>query len=156
LDAILHVLEQCEIQGMHPEIVVLLQPTSPLRTSSDIDAAIELFMHSNCDSVISVVKANHPPYWNMVFAGSYLRPIFDEKSLKMRRQDLPKTYLPNGAIYIASTETLKMNHSFYCPKTKPYIMAAENSVDIYSKFDLFFAEALMKWGGDHHQSDNNC
>lgn len=146
MDAILHTLEECEIQGQGPEVVVLLQPTSPLRTSSDIHAALELFIQSGCDSVISVVEANHPPHWNMVIEGSYLQPIFDEKSLKMRRQDLPRTYLPNGAIYIASTETLKLNQSFYCPKMKPYIMAADKSIDIDSEFDLFFTEALIKLG----------
>jgi N-acylneuraminate cytidylyltransferase len=156
MDAILHTLEQCKLQGMHPEIVVLLQPTSPLRTSSDIDAALELFMQSECDSVISVVEVNHPPQWNLVIEESYLQPIFDQKYLKMRRQDLPKTYLPNGAIYIASTETLKINHSFYCRKIKPYIMPPKKSVDIDSEFDLFLAEALMKWGNIHHQNDKNC
>ena len=144
IDTILNVIEQCENQCMHPEIVILLQPTSPLRTSSDIDAAIELFMHGECDSVISVVEANHPPYWNMVIKGSYLQPIFDEKTLKMRRQDLPQTYFPNGAIYIASVATLKKNHSFDCPKTKPYIMTADKSIDIDNEFDLFLAETLLK------------
>lgn len=156
MDAIFHVLEQCETLGMHPDTVVLLQPTSPLRTSSDIDAALDLFLHSECDSVISVVEATHPPQWNMVIEGSYLRPLFDEMLLKMRRQDLPHSYLPNGAIYIASIEVLKRNLSFYCPKTKPYIMAAEKSIDIDSEFDLFFAESLIKWRSDLHQNDNNC
>lgn len=150
MDAILHALEQCEFQDIHPEIVVLLQPTSPLRTSTDIDSALELFMQSKCDSVISVVEASHPPHWNMVLKGSYLKPIFDEKLFKRRRQDLPQTYGPNGAIYIASVATLKNYHSFNCPKTKPYIMADEKSIDIDNEFDLFFAEALMKRGRDFH------
>jgi CMP-N-acetylneuraminic acid synthetase len=149
MDAILHTLEQCEFQDIHPEIVVLLQPTSPLRTSSDIDAALELFMHSECDSVISVVEAPHPPHWDMVIEGLYLKPVFNAQSLKMRRQDLPKAYSPNGAIYIASVATLKKNHSFDCPKTKPYIMAAEKSIDIDSEVDLFFADALIKRRIDH-------
>jgi CMP-N-acetylneuraminic acid synthetase len=101
-------------------------------------------MHRECDSVISVVEANHPQHWNMVLKGSYLHPIFDEKSLKMRMHDLPQTFLPNDAIYIASV-AIKKNHSFDCPKTKPYIMAAHKSIDIDNEFDLFFAEALMKW-----------
>jgi CMP-N,N'-diacetyllegionaminic acid synthase len=156
IDVILHALEQCENHGIYPEIVVFLQPTSPLRTSSDVDAALELFLHNECDSVISVVEVNHPPHWNMEIKGNYLSPLFGEKLLRKRRQELPQTYIPNGAIYIASTETLKINHSFYCLKTKPYIMAVEKSVDIDSLFDIFFAEALIKWGREHHQKDNNC
>lgn len=143
IDAILHTLDLCELKDINTEIVVLLQPTSPLRTSADIDAALELFMHSECDSVISVVEANHPPHWNMVLEGSYLQPIFDQTSVKMRRQDLPQTYSPNGAIYIASVATLKKNHSFDCPKTKPYIMPHSHSIDIDEPFDFLFAEFLI-------------
>ena len=148
IDAILYTLEQCELQDNYPEIVVLLQPTSPLRTSADIDNALEWFIDNECDSVISVVEAGHPPCWSMIIKGAYLQPIFDEKLLKMRRQDLPKTYFPNGAIYVAATETLKKYRSFYCPKTKPYIMDAHKSIDIDNEFDLFFAEALLKRGSD--------
>lgn len=156
MDVILHALEQCEIQGIHPAIVVLLQPTSPLRTSSDIDAAVELYQQCECDSVISIVEANHPPQWNMVIDGSYLQPLFDQKSFKLRRQDLPKTYLPNGAIYIASVATLIKNHSFDCQKTKPYIMSAEKSIDIDNEFDLYLAETIIKWKRDHNQNDKYC
>ena len=150
MDAILHTLEQCEIKKLHSNIIVLLQPTSPLRTSSDIDTALELFMHNECDSVISVIEANHPPYWNMVLEGSYLQPIFDDKLFRMRRQDLPKTYLPNGAIYIAFAKTLKKNLSFNCQRIKPFIMTTENSIDIDCEFDFFLAETLMKLRIDYN------
>lgn len=149
IDVILHVLDHFNGQNLESELVVLLQPTSPFRTSSDINAALDLFFQNDCDSVISVVEITHPPYWNMVMNGSYLRPLFDQEYLRMRRQDLPKTYLPNGAIYIASAETLKQTHSFYTPKMKPYIMPAERSLDIDSEFDLLFAESLMKQGVNH-------
>ena len=148
IDAIFHVLHQCDAQGLHPEIVIQLQPTSPFRTSSDIDAALELFLQSDCDSVISVSEVTHPPHWGMFIEGPYLHPLFDQEALRMRRQDLPKTYLPNGAIYIASAATLKQTRSFYCKKTKPYVMPAEKSLDIDSEFDLLLAEALMKCGVD--------
>lgn len=149
VDAILHAINQCGIKGLKPEIVVLLQPTSPFRTSSDIDAAVDIFLKNECDSVISVVEADHPPYWNMVVEGPYLQPLLDPESLRVRRQDLPKTYSPNGAIYIASVETLERTHSFYTPKIKPYIMPAERSLDIDSEFDLLFAEAIIKQGAGH-------
>lgn len=146
IEAVLHVLDHCDEHDIALKLVVLLQPTSPFRMSSDIDAALNIFLHNDCDSVVSVVETNHPPYWNMVVKGSYLQPLFDQESLRMRRQDLPKTYLPNGAIYIASAEILKQTHSFYTPKTKPYIMPPERSLDIDSEFDLLFAETIMKHG----------
>lgn len=150
IDAILHILDRYTLQESEPEIILLLQPTSPFRTVSDIDNALELFLTGNCDSVISVTEANHSPYWYMEMKGDFLEPLFDQESLKLRRQDLPRTYLPNGAIYIASSRTLKNTHSFYNPKTKPYIMSAENSLDIDSELDLLFAEALMKRGTGYH------
>lgn len=152
IDAVLHVIEKCKIEGLNPEIVILLQPTSPFRTSSDINAALEIFLKNECDSVISVVETTHPPYWNMIVDGLYLCPLFDKESLRMRRQDLPKTYLPNGAIYIASAETLKQNKSFYTLKTKPYIMPPERSFDIDSEFDLLLAEAAMNRIDDRNYS----
>ncbi len=148
VDAILHVLHHCSTRGLRPEIVVVLQPTSPFRTSLDIDAALELFLRSDCESVISVCEVTHPPQWNMVIERSYLQPLFDRKTLTLRRQDLPKTYLPNGAIYIASAGTLRRVRSFYCQKTKPYVMSAERSLDIDSEFDFLFAEAVMNLGVD--------
>lgn len=148
IDAVHHAIKRCEIEGIETGIVILLQPTSPFRTTYDIDAAIELFLRDGCDSVISVVEIKHPPYWNMIVKGLYLYPLFDQGDLKMRRQDLPKTYLPNGAIYIASVETLERIGSFYTTKTKPYIMPIERSFDIDSEFDLSCADALMNRGDD--------
>jgi N-acylneuraminate cytidylyltransferase len=148
IDAILHALNHYNGPDIESKLVVLLQPTSPFRTSSDINAALDIFFQNDCDSVISVVETTHPPYWNMVVNKSYLQPLFDQASLRKRRQDLPKTYLPNGAIYIANAETLQQTHSFFTPKIKPYIMPAERSIDIDSEFDLLFAEALMKHGED--------
>ncbi|MBN2735018.1 MAG: acylneuraminate cytidylyltransferase family protein [Methanomicrobiaceae archaeon] len=144
IEAIFHAMDEKDISDLNPDVIVLLQPTSPFRTSSDIDAALELFLQNDCDSVISVTESNHSPYWNMLYDGEYLEPLFEKKLVEMRRQDLPKTYLPNGAIYIASIMTLKSTRSFYSPKTKPYFMSAEKSIDIDSEFDLMFAEALMK------------
>ncbi|OPX96498.1 MAG: N-acylneuraminate cytidylyltransferase [Syntrophorhabdus sp. PtaB.Bin027] len=146
IDTVLHVLEQCNIKENEPEIVVLLQPTSPLRTSSDIDSALELFMKNDCDSVISVVQTDHPPFWNMILEGKYLKSLMGQKYFTMRRQELPVTYIPNGAIFIASTQTLKIQHTFYGQKTIPYIMSTERSIDIDSKFDLYIVEEIMRKG----------
>ncbi len=155
IDVIFHVLEQSKIRVHKPNIVVLLQPTSPLRTSSDIDAAIELFLQRDCDSVVSVVQNVHPPHWNLVLEEKYLKPLLGEQFFTKRRQELPETYLPNGAIFIAETKTLKMYRSFYCPKTIPFIMSIEKSVDIDSLFDLFIAEEIIKKGDETYKDNKN-
>jgi N-acylneuraminate cytidylyltransferase len=144
IDAVLHVLDECSKQGMEPDFIVLLQPTSPLRTSIDIDEAVALYLEGDCESVISVAESAHPPYWNMILKDGYLQPLFGQESLTNRRQDFPKTYLPNGAIYIASPSILKLNRSFYTLKTKPYYMSQEKSLDIDTEIDLLIAEILIQ------------
>ncbi|MDD4496920.1 MAG: acylneuraminate cytidylyltransferase family protein [Methanosarcinaceae archaeon] len=142
IDAILHVLRNYEAKNKKYDVVVLLQPTSPLKSSFDIDTAIELFIRNDCDSLISVCETTHTPYWCYNIKESYLNPIFDKESQK-RRQDLPETYRPNGAIFIAYTEIIKNKKDFVTKKTIPYIMSIERSIDIDTEFDLLFANYLM-------------
>ncbi len=144
IDAIFHVLTKCEELDIHPDIVLLLQPTSPLRTTEDIDAALTTFQQIPCDSLISVSQTPHPPYWDMTINEMYIKPIFDPEFLRKRRQDLPQAYVPNGAIYIASPDQLKRERSFYGERILPYIMPRERSIDIDSELDLILAELIMK------------
>jgi len=144
IDAILHALGLLEKSEYIPDVVVLLQPTSPLRNAEDIDNAIELFLSNDCESVVSVCEIERSPYWSFKIENGYLKPIFGGNYVKMRRQDLPKAYMPNGAIYIATPETLRKYKSFYCPKTVPYIMPLERSVDIDNEIDFMLAALIMK------------
>ncbi len=144
IDAILHALDFLGKDGYVPEIVVLLQPTCPLRNGQDIDNAIELFLKKNCESVVSVCEIGHSPYWIFKIEDEYLKAIFEEKYLKMRRQDLPKVYMPNGAIYISTPENLRKYESFYCSKIIPYMMPIERSIDIDNEIDFILAELVIK------------
>lgn len=144
IDTIFHVLNFLESKNDSFNVVVLLQPTSPLRTADDIDDAIELFLKTECESLISVCEAIHPPFWYSKIEEGYLKPLFEEKYLDMRRQDIPKTYLPNGAMYISTPEILKKYRSFNCPKTTPYIMPIQRSIDIDNEIELITAEILLK------------
>jgi len=143
IDVIFHVL-QVQAENFEPGLVVLLQPTSPLRNVQDIDNAIELFLKNDCESVVSVCEAEHSLYWSFEIENRYLKPIFGGKYLNMRRQDLPKVYTPNGAIYVSTPEILRKYKSFYCSKTIPYIMPPERSVDIDNEIDFMLAELLMR------------
>jgi len=144
VDVVLQVIRELREQGHEYDTIILLQPTSPMRTTQDVDGALELFLNNECESVISVSESRHPPYWAFNVEGNYLKPLFDQKYSEMRRQDLPKTYFPNGAIYIAKTKKFEECASFCLPQTIPYIMPAETSVDIDTKADLMLAEALLK------------
>jgi len=146
IDVIMHVLNYLRKEENYvPDIVTLLQPTSPLRTCRDIDNAIELFLNNkNCLSLISVTEFDHPPFWAMKIENNYLLPMFDEKYIKMRRQDLPKAYRPNGAIFITTPEVLYKYKTFYTPRTIAYVMPPERSIDIDTEFDFLLAEFLIK------------
>jgi len=144
IDVIFHVLQVIKAENFEPEAVVLLQPTSPLRNAQDIDNAIELFLKNDCESVVSVCEVEHSLYWSFEIENRYLKPIFGGKYLNMRRQDLPKVYTPNGAIYVSTPEILRKYKSFYCSKTIPYIMPPERSVDIDNEIDFMLAELLMR------------
>ena len=143
-DVVFYILKQLEDKYDKSTIIVLLQPTSPLRTAKDIDNAISLYNNNDCDSVISVCKAKQPPQWSLKIQKGSLLPLFNEKFFSKRRQDLEFAYLPNGAIYIASSETLSKYRTFYCKKTIPYMMPPERSIDIDDKMDLILAEFFIK------------
>lgn len=144
IEVILNVLKMKNVKENSQDITIILQPTSPMRNTTDIDNAIELFSYSNCESVVSVCEFIHPPYWALTLDKSYLKPLFDEKFLRMRRQELQTTYLPNGAIYISTPLMLYKYKTFYVDNIIPYIMPVDRSVDIDSEMDFILAELLEK------------
>ena len=144
IDVIFQALKILKAENYNPDIIVLLQPTSPLRSVEDIDNAIKLFLNNNCKSVVSVCETSHSPYWCFKIEDEYLKPLFEEKYLRMRRQDLENIYKPNGAIYISTPQALYKYKTFYSNCIIPYIMPAERSIDIDNKIDFMLAELLIK------------
>jgi len=148
IDALYHVMDALKKNSAYsPDIIVLLQPTSPLRNSDDIDSAIRIFLTGNFNSVISVCETDHSPYWCFTMSNNKsLKPIFNKKFLFARRQDLPETFRPNGAIYISSPATLKKHSGFFTNNTGSYIMPADRCVDIDRPVDFRIAEFLLEKG----------
>ncbi|TFH42200.1 MAG: acylneuraminate cytidylyltransferase family protein [ANME-2 cluster archaeon] len=142
IDAIFHAIDTIKDASEH-DVIILLQPTSPLRNFVDIDTALETFMKNDCDSLISMCKVEHSPYWCFKYDDEKLKPLFGDEYLKMRRQDLPCIYRPNGAIYITAVKSLYKNNGFYCDKIVPYIMPPERSIDIDDEIDFRLAELLI-------------
>ncbi|ABE52489.1 cytidylyltransferase domain-containing protein [Methanococcoides burtonii] len=143
INAIFHAIDTIK-NAYDTEIIILLQPTSPLRNAADIDKALDMFMKTDCDSVISMCKVEHSPYWSFKYEGDKFKSLFGNECLQMRRQELPEVYRPNGAIYITTIENLYKNNGFYCDKIIPYIMPAERSVDIDDEIDFKLAELLIQ------------
>lgn len=144
IDTVFHVLDSLKRENYIPDAVILLQPTSPLRTTDDINKAINLFFQNKCELVISVYESGHSFYLSFKIGKKYLEPIFNRKYLNQTRQDLPRAYIPNGAIYISRPKVLLKYKSFYCRKILPYIMLATRSIDIDNETDFKLAELLLK------------
>ncbi|MBF0465825.1 MAG: acylneuraminate cytidylyltransferase family protein [Nitrospirae bacterium] len=134
-------------QNYRPDYIVLLQPTSPLRTHIHIDEALQLLlMHNEADSVVSVVELPHNcnPFSIMKYDGKYLQPFMQYDESKNLRQLKPRFYARNGAAIYASTyECLMVKKSFYGDTVLPYFMKKEDSIDIDDQFDFKTAEFLI-------------
>jgi CMP-N-acetylneuraminic acid synthetase len=131
--------------------VLLLQPTSPFRTSEDIDNAINLALSTDADGVVSLVQPQHHPYQmkRINDQGAIAELISLEQpsdQVYYRRQDVPKVYSPNGAIYLVKRLVLLEKHTFYTERTYPYLMPSCRSLDIDTLWDLQMAELIMGSG----------
>jgi len=145
IEAIFHVINELQIKNDKNSIIILLQPTSPLRTVEDINNSIDIYMNSEpCQSVISVFETTHPPFWSLKIINGYLKPLFGIEMYERRRQDFEKVYIPNGAIYLINIDTLIKFKTFNCKYTVPYIMPKEKSIDIDDEIDFMLAELLME------------
>ncbi len=143
---VLHAIDQLERSESLPEIIVLLQPTSPLRTSRDIDEACKLFLEGETDALVSIMKPSKHPYWMYTKNEKQeLIRLFEDAKRYHRRQDLPEIFAVNGAIYIATVDFLR-NHDgdFLKGTTTGYFMSSERSIDIDSELDLQIAEILLR------------
>ena len=132
-----------EFKYKYQEFVVL-QPTSPLRNAMDIDNAIQIYLEKDADSVISVSEAIYPPLWaKKIDKNGVLKNYFNIENINKNRQELEKTYVPNGAVFVFRFSLLKERYSYYSEKTYPYIMPKERSIDIDNYIDFKFAEFMM-------------
>jgi CMP-N-acetylneuraminic acid synthetase len=128
--------------------VVYLQPTSPLRTSSDIERAFEAMRAANATSLVSVVPSSETPFkMFMRSQEGLLHSIFDEHLSNARRQELPPTYIPNGALYIFTMSQFVSRNGFPSHGSLAFVMDKLRSVDIDEPSDLTSAEQILK--GNH-------
>lgn len=140
-----HVLE---IQKPNFDILVLLQPTSPLRNAQHLDEAIQLFVNKSASAVVSVTECEHSPLWSNTLAKDGSMHEFISSENKKRAQDLETFYRLNGAIYIYDIkEWLSNSGSAYDQNTFAYVMAAKDSVDIDNQLDFDFAQFLLQSKG---------
>ncbi len=127
------------------DLIVILQPSSPLRDATDIDAAIQLLLDNpNADSAVSVVKLNHMvhPYKLKVMNQNILLPFIEDEAGRFASHELPDIYVRNCAVYVTWRKDLGTRADVIGEKSIGYVMATETSVDINEPLDFDFAEFL--------------
>lgn len=146
LDAIRHAVSSIEEETRSKFDVILdLDPTSPLRVPADITAALRLFYEKNAENLITAAPSRRSPYFNMVeqneqgFAHLSKAP----PARVLRRQDSPRCYDMNASIYIWARDFLFEEKRVFGEKTALYVMPEERSIDIDSEMDFEFVSFLM-------------
>lgn len=144
-DAVKEVIANYKEIGKEFDVVVLLQPTSPMRTEKDIVEAFEVFKEKNANAVISVCEVDHSPLWcNTLEEGNSMINFAKTNNPNGNRQQLKTFYRPNGSIYVLKTSVLENIGSLYADECYAYIMSRKASVDIDNIDDFKYADFLMK------------
>lgn len=146
IDVVKHAIKKLQKDDYVPDIITILQPTSPFRTYEMIDSSIELLKKSKATSVISVEKIKKHPFSSFWLYDQNLKHFRKDFSKFHQRQLLPKLFSPTGAIYTLWLSTLMKYDSLYGSRIKPMIIDNEIiNLDIDNDFDIFIAEMYKKY-----------
>lgn len=143
-EVLLHALDFYEKHGRHYDVVLLLQNTSPFRKAEQIKEALKIY-NDDVDMVVSVKECPANPYY-CVFEednNGFLHVCKGDGNI-FRRQDAPKVYEYNGAVYIMNAETLKTTHMHKMRKRVKYVMDDMSSFDLDTMTDWTIAESIIK------------
>lgn len=146
LDTLRHALDELGArEGYAPDVVVLLQPTSPLRTAEHIDAAVEELLVTGADSVVTVVEVPHQfnPVSVLRVEHGRLVPFASAEARPTRRQDKPRVFARNGPAVLAVRTAVVRGGSLYGHDSRPLLMTTQESVDIDTLEDFELAEWLL-------------
>lgn len=140
IDPVLHALKS--VPGY--DYVVLLQPTSPLRSTEDIDGTIEKCLNQGANACVTVTEPEKSPYWMFTLnSEGKMVPLIATDAKVTRRQDLPKVFALNGAVYVARCDWLIASQTFLYEETVPFLMPKSRSFDIDTELDLKICEYLL-------------
>ncbi len=142
VDAVIHALDTLRTQGRHYDVLVLLQPTSPLRTSGDIDGAIEAFFSAGEKGTVAISPADESPLLIRCLNDKGEMTSLLNMNSTCRRQDMPEYYRVNGSIYINSIPEICADTSFN-DNPAAFIMKKAHSVDIDEPEDIILAEYYL-------------
>lgn len=139
IEPVIHALD------FFPEVddLLLLQPTSPLRTVIDINNIFDIRSKFHAQSAVSVVQSRPPEWMYRLSADNKLIPVIKDQSKSQNRQSLTRSYMLNGALYLATRQFILNNRTLTTTDTVAYEMPPNRSVDIDTLLDWDFAEYLI-------------
>lgn len=145
IDVVRHAVTYLDAhENYRPEYVLLLQPTSPLRTTQDIDNSINIAERSNAAAVVGVCPVKpHPFLVKQILEDGTLAPFVTSDIGYLRREVLPPAYGVNGAIYLNRRESLLRDGTFTPAGTRAYVMPPERSIDIDTAWDFHLVELIL-------------
>jgi CMP-N-acetylneuraminic acid synthetase len=148
-DVVKHAIDWLEQdEGSVPSEVLLLQPTSPLRSSEDIDGLLELMRSEDADSAFCVSKVDaHPAYFYRLNERHRASLLLPRPPGYMRSQDLEPLYRENGAGYALRPKTFRQRSTILGTDPVAYVMPTERSIDIDNELDFVLAAALLEFAG---------
>lgn len=147
VDTIRHAVTTLEAKGDRYDVIVLLQPTCPLRVAADIDGAVNLLEKARADTVISVtqVHSQHPLTMYVGNPEKALKPLLSANEAGVLRQEFPPVLWRNGAIYAMRRNVVMEQGKLYGSKVVGYVMPEGRSANIDEPLDWILTEALIRY-----------
>ena len=145
IDTYIYTLKRLKDEfNYEPDMVVILQPTSPLRTTEDIDSAIQKFIENKADSVMSMCELEHPiERARVIREDGRIENYLRQKIVVKNRAEYFQVFAPNGVVFVLKPEMI-YKKDFYSENTFAYVMPKDRSVDIDILIDFEIAEFLLK------------
>lgn len=146
-EVILHAIDFLEKRGRSYDILVLIEPTSPLRDAADIDLAIEALLSSDKTSLVSVCKAEdqHPNFMFSMAADGALTPWSGVEFLPLRRQEVSPAFFLEGSVYISQVDKFRDTKTFCHDQTLGFEVPKWKSIEVDDIWDFVCAEAILKY-----------
>lgn len=149
IDVVIHALDELQRNGRVFDVVLLLEPTSPLREVSDIGNALARMLETGAGAIVSVCRAEstHPAFMYRCGDDARLAPFMNRQPTGLRRQEIEPLFFLEGTLYASRVDVIRERRSFYHDDTVAYEVPKWKSVEIDDMDDFLMAEALAKYKG---------
>lgn len=125
-------------------VIVLLQPTSPLRTATQVDCCVLPLLEHRARSAMTVTAVEHHPGKAVILNHSLVEPFTDDADMEARRQTMREVYRQSGAVYAVGVDDFLREDRFYLRPCYAVVVPQDESIDIDSELDLALAELLLQ------------